>query len=92
MTKFKWSKQAENKDAIHQPGPKTVKAGYEKDHEKARNLSLAESAGTQREKSGMLEWWKNGRMGKEEDRRQENSIRNIGRMEEPEGRDQNLRC
>jgi hypothetical protein len=85
MTKFKWSKQAENKDAIHQPGPKTVKAGYEKDHEKARNLSLAESAGTQREKIGILEWWNGGRMGKEEHRRQESVDRsqNEGRILDP---------
>jgi hypothetical protein len=54
-----------------------VNAGYEKDHEKARNLSLAEAAGTQRGKSGIMEWWKNGRMGKEEDRRQESVDRRI---------------
>ena len=41
-----------------------------------------------------MEGWNNGRMGKEEDRRQESVDRRIasGILEEPEGRDQNLRA
>jgi hypothetical protein len=35
---FKWQKQVENKDAIHQPGPKTMESCYSNGQLKARNL------------------------------------------------------